>query len=96
MNGVWVGSDGEVQGTFTDNQEWNSVLSYTLTGLQEGTNELKIIVRNYSGSNSQTGNPTGLIYKVDVTYDINSDFDGDSVLNDVDLFFPRIIWHNND
>ncbi len=82
LNGTMIGSDGEVQGIAIDNQEWNTVLTYPLTGLQAGTNALKIIVRNYAyNTDSPTVNPTGLIYKVDVTYDINPDRDEDGVLD---------------
>jgi len=76
LNGNLIGSDGELEGPFVDNQEWSSVLSYPLTGLAAGTNTLKIIVRNYAGSSSPTSNPTGLIYKADITYTL-ADADGD-------------------
>ncbi len=72
LNGVLIGSDGETQGAFVDNHEWDTVLSYNLTGLHPGTNTLQFIVRNYEleGSNSES-NPTGLLYKTDITYDID-------------------------
>lgn len=73
LNGALIGSDGEVQGTAIDNQEWNSVLTYPLTGLQAGANALQIIVRNYaqSGGTAQS-NPTGLIYRADITYNMRT------------------------
>ncbi len=47
--GLSVGSDGEVQGAFTDNEEWSTVVPYTLTGLHAGNNTVSILVRNYAG-----------------------------------------------
>jgi len=71
LNGILVGSDGEVQGTAVDNQEWNTILNHSLTGLHAGTNELDIIVRNYAyNTDSSTINPAGLIYKAEITYEI--------------------------
>ena len=67
FNGELVGSDGEVQGPSSDNHEWSTVLPYSIIP-QPGLNTLDFIVRNYAGSTSPTGNPTGLIYKVSVTY----------------------------
>lgn len=67
VNGVEVGSDGEIDGPFVDNHEWNTVKGYPLLPVM-GMNDLDFIVRNYSGSASPTSNPTGLIYSVDVTY----------------------------
>jgi len=80
FNGVLVGSDGEVQGAYYDNQEWNTVKSWAITP-QPGVNILDFIVRNYacysptrSGSyfcgtppNPQS-NPAGLIYKAELIY----------------------------
>jgi len=71
LNGILIGSDGEVQGTAVDNQEWNTIESYPLTGLHAGTNELDIIIRNYAyNTDSPTVNPAGLIYKAEITYEI--------------------------
>jgi len=71
LNEVLIGSDGEVQGTAVDNQEWNTILNHSLTGLHAGTNELGIIVRNYAyNTDSPTVNPAGLIYKAEITYEI--------------------------
>jgi len=67
FNGELVGSDGEVQGPFSDNHEWATVLPYSIIP-QPGLNTLDFIVRNYAGSTLPTDNPTGLIYKVSVTY----------------------------
>lgn len=68
VNGNLVGSDGEVQGAFLDNQEWNTILPYNLTGLQAGENTVSIIVRNYAGSSDREANPTGLLYQMDITW----------------------------
>jgi hypothetical protein len=87
LNGILVGSDGEVQGTSIDNQEWNTIKTWEITDyLQEGTNELKIIVRNYAyNTDSPTVNPTGLIYKVTVNYTPDNDCDNDGVPNTEDF-----------
>lgn len=67
LNGAFVGSDGEVQGSYVDNHEWGTILHYGITPTM-GTNTLDFIVRNYPGSSSPTSNPTGLIYEVEVEY----------------------------
>jgi hypothetical protein len=69
FNEVFVGSDGEVQGPFVDNYEWGTIVSYPISPTP-GVNKLDFIVRNYAGTNSQTGNPTGLIYKTTVDYEV--------------------------
>ncbi|MEM0360124.1 MAG: putative metal-binding motif-containing protein [Candidatus Diapherotrites archaeon] len=70
LNGALIGSDGKVQGPFVDNQEWNTILSYNLTGLQAGSNKLQFIVRNYAYPTTDPEvNPTGLIYKAEISYD---------------------------
>ncbi|MGE5293551.1 MAG: hypothetical protein ACM3VT_01855 [Solirubrobacterales bacterium] len=70
VNGTLMGSDGEVQGACTDNEEWSTVKSYTLTGLHAGDNTVGVIVRNYARPDSSpTLNPTGLIYEIVVEYD---------------------------
>jgi hypothetical protein len=70
VNGTQEASDGEVFGPSIDNQEWGTVLTPSLTGFQAGTNYLEVIVKNYSGTDSPTGNPTGLIYKLTISYDL--------------------------
>lgn len=67
LNGVFVGSDGEVQGPYVDNSEWGTVLDYGIAPVM-GTNTLDFIVRNYPGSSNPEANPTGLIYEVEVEY----------------------------
>lgn len=71
-NGVLVGSDGETQGVFTDNQEWGTLKNYIVPAgsATPGANTLDFIVRNYPGQANPTNNPTGLIYTVTVTYDL--------------------------
>jgi hypothetical protein len=68
FNGVVVGSDGEVEGPFVDDHEWNTIIDYPITPVP-GMNTLDFIVRNYSGNDSPTDNPTGLLYRVELTYD---------------------------
>jgi hypothetical protein len=69
LNGSLAGSDGELQDPYQDDYEWNTILNYDLTSwLTPGVNEFDFIVRNYPGTNSPTGNPTGLIYDVNIEY----------------------------
>lgn len=70
FNGAFVGSDGEVQVPFTDDQEWNTIISYAISP-QPGVNTLDFIVRNYAqGGGIPTSNPTGLLYKATVDYEV--------------------------
>lgn len=90
LNGTLIGSDGEVQGIAHDNQEWKTILGYDLTGLHAGTNDLKIIVRNYAyNTNSPNVNPTGLIYKGTITYNDIGDSDNDGVCDYEDMCLER-------
>lgn len=83
FNGVFVGSDGEVQGPFIDNHEWATVIPYPIDP-QPGVNTLDFIFRNYGVGGSPTSNPTGLIFKVSASYyargetawGAGTDFDG--------------------
>jgi len=71
LNGVLIGSDGEVQGDSVDNQEWNTIIDYSANfkaNLTPGTNKLQFIVRNYAGSANPEQNPTGLIFAATVEY----------------------------
>jgi hypothetical protein len=72
INGSFIGSDGEVYGPFHDDYEWSTVLTYNVSDqLQTGNNVLTVVVRNYAQSGgSATSNPTGLIYKLSITYDL--------------------------
>jgi hypothetical protein len=67
VNGVLVGSDGEVQGPSVDNQEWSTFNSYPYTATGD-TLTFDFIVRNYGGGNSPTNNPTGLIFSASIEY----------------------------
>ncbi|MFW9804694.1 MAG: hypothetical protein ACFFFC_18705 [Candidatus Thorarchaeota archaeon] len=63
FNGEFVGADGEVQGDFTDDYEWSTIVEYPVMPVP-GTNSIDFIVRNYpQAGGSETSNPTGLIYK---------------------------------
>ncbi|MHA2042302.1 MAG: hypothetical protein ACW975_10600, partial [Candidatus Thorarchaeota archaeon] len=63
FNGDLVGTDGEVQGPFTDDHEWNTIVEYPVMPVP-GMNSMDFIVRNYpQAGGSETSNPTGLIYK---------------------------------
>jgi hypothetical protein len=70
LNGDFVGSDGEVQGPFVDDYEWNTVIFYPVSP-QPGENTLDFIVRNYAQSGgTPSSNPTGLIYALTVDYEL--------------------------
>jgi hypothetical protein len=67
-NGTLIGSYGEVQGAFVDDGEWQDENSYPFFPVM-GANLLPFIVRNYAMAGGVvTSNPTGLIYKGEVTY----------------------------
>jgi hypothetical protein len=69
LNGTLLGSDGEVEGAWSDDHEWGTIKTWLLDdALQEGTNTLNFIVRNYPGSDDPEANPTGLIFKATVAY----------------------------
>lgn len=70
LNSSPVGLDGEVYGPFTDNQEWNTILSHSVSP-QPGNNTLEVMMRNYAmPSGTVTSNPAGLIYKMDYEYQL--------------------------
>lgn len=70
LNGTLLGTDGEVQGPFIDNQEWDTVITYILTPyLQDGENTLGFISRNYAMSGGTcSSNPAALTFKAEITY----------------------------
>jgi len=69
INGIYAGGDGEVTGTSTDNQEWNTVKSYYSAILKTDQVVVDFIVRNYAyNTTSPQANPTGLIYTIVVDY----------------------------
>ena len=70
LNDNVVGSYGEVYGAFTDNQEWKTKLSYSVTPIP-GDNTLEVMVRNYYWVPTPgMWNYTGLIYKMDYEYQL--------------------------
>lgn len=77
VNGYSVGSDGEVQGSFIDNHEWSTIVEYYNIPGNVDAVTIDFIVRNYSGTNSATGNPTGLIFDSKITYDCPVEVDID-------------------
>lgn len=65
---ILIGSDGEVQGPFIDNHEWNTIVEYNFNP-HPGINTLDFIVRNYyQAGGTIESNPTGLIYKAAICY----------------------------
>jgi len=70
LNSILIGSDGEVYGPFVDNQEWNTIETFSDLNLLPGTNTLEVMVRNYAWLGGPEANPTGLIYKMDYQYQI--------------------------
>jgi hypothetical protein len=72
VNGALIGSDGTVNTAFDasggDPHEWSTIRNYPFTPVQ-GTNKLEFIVHNYAyPTDDPKVNPTGLIYKVTVSY----------------------------
>jgi len=72
FNGIVIGSDGTVTTAFDashgDPHEWSTINDYPIN-LVQGTNTLEFIVHNYAyPTDDPTVNPTGLIYKVTVSY----------------------------
>lgn len=70
LNGTWLGTDGEVQGTASDNQEWSTVVTWDLTPyLQPGLNSLEFISRNYAMEGGIcSSNPAAFTFKAEVNY----------------------------
>jgi hypothetical protein len=70
VNGVLVGSDGEVQGSFVDDAEWNTIQAYPYQVAAADTLTFDFIVRNYAlPPGSIPDNPTGLIFNISISYD---------------------------
>jgi hypothetical protein len=75
VNGELIGSDGNVYGPPPSprNGEYASIEEYDLTSiLEEGINWIWIVLRNYEPLTTATwqSNPTGLIYRLRVTYKV--------------------------
>jgi hypothetical protein len=72
VNGKLVGSDGTVYGPgpYPQPSNWQSIEEYDLTSvLRPGLNWMRVVVRNYKMDNGDwQHNPTGLIYRIDITY----------------------------
>lgn len=82
LNGKLVGRDGKIRGAFVDNYTWGTILTYAVQPT-DGMNRLDIIVRNYAGSASPSNNPTGLVYKLVVTYDQPMASESDTAPTDI-------------
>ena len=78
FNGLYIGTDGEVQVPYTDNGEWRTPVEYETIIPQAGANTLDFIVRNYPPWYPTASccympgepNPTGLIFKATVNYEL--------------------------
>lgn len=66
-NGVFIGSDGEVQGDIGDSIERNTIREYAIPPMS-GLNTLDFIVRDYPCDPDCLFATTGLIYQVEVEY----------------------------
>lgn len=106
LNGQLVGSNGAVQGPPPYNEAWENVKSYEIAP-RPGRNNLDFIVRNYNpqkAPDDPKDNPTGLIYKVDVTYkvaltvdiDINPGNDPNPINPDSNGNIPVAILHTDE
>jgi hypothetical protein len=68
LNSTLLGTDGEVQGTASDNQEWSTVKTYPINP-KPGENTLEFISRNYALNNGVCEtNPAALTFKAEITY----------------------------
>lgn len=68
VNGVLVGSDGNLQGATTNDLEWSTVKAYDYTA-SNASLKFEFIVRNYAGPTSDPkSNPTGLIFDATINY----------------------------
>jgi len=70
LNSIFIGSDGEVYGPFHDDQEWNTIETFSGLNLLPDTNTLEVMVRNFAWPGGVYANPTGLIYKMDYEYQL--------------------------
>jgi hypothetical protein len=77
LNGSSVGSDGPVDKIGPDALQWSTVEEYTLSGLKPGNNVLLIRAINFIPNPAEPtnygtfdSNPAGLIFRLDVTYDV--------------------------
>lgn len=73
VNGKLVGSDGTVYGPAEpDPYEWSTIEEYDLTStLRPCLNWIKVVVRNYkSDGGTWEINPTGLVYRIHITYKV--------------------------
>jgi len=70
LNSIFIGSDGEVYGPFHDDQEWNTIETFSGLSLLPDTNTLEVMVRNFAWPGGIYANPTGLIYKMDYEYQL--------------------------
>lgn len=69
VNGVLKGTDGEVQGSFHDDQEWKTFITYPFSAADGDTTlTFDFIVRNYGVGGTPDQNPTGLIFSATYTY----------------------------
>jgi hypothetical protein len=72
VNGKLVGRDGNLYQPSPefDPKNWQSVEEYEVTkALREGKNKVVVYVRNYGMTDGTwQKNPTGLIFKIDITY----------------------------
>ena len=67
VNGVLVGSDGNLQGTPTNDLEWKTVKPYNYNA-SDASLKFEFIVRNYAGASDPYSNPTGVIFNATINY----------------------------
>jgi hypothetical protein len=88
VNNFLVATDGEVQGTIFPSDEWGYVEDVGFVDIQEGTNALDFIVRNYPATSAGQRNPTALAYKAEIIYYEG----GDTAWGDGDRFVDKGNW----
>ena len=70
INGVYVGGDGALNKDGPDTQQWKSIEQYIGFTPLSGENVIEIRSVNFFSYGTYSSNPAGLIYKVDVSYEM--------------------------
>jgi len=88
INNQFLGQDGSLNKIGPDNYEWSTIETYSLSGnLTKGENTLMFRAINFFDYGPYNANPSGLIFKAEITYNdlSTTDSDGDGVSDCYDL-----------
>lgn len=69
LNGVWLYSEGVVQGPFNGPPNYKPNPTMAFTSAPTDVLTFEFIVRNYAGSKDPIANPTGIIFETSIDYD---------------------------